>query len=242
MSNPLKGVQYLLRGFKLLGQPGIRQWVMMPVLISLLVLTLMVSFLLQWVATEWQALVPDYLQWLAVFILPLILLMLILAALYGFTIVANMISAPFNGLLAAAVERHLTGKSPEEAPQESVSLLRQLPRLLLAEIRKMLYWVTWLSLAGLLFIIPVIQLIAPLVWFLLGAWLFVIEYADFPMGNHGIAFVQQRAYLRQQRLLVLGLGSASVILSLVPILNLFAMPATVAATTLWWVESGYSGH
>jgi CysZ protein len=62
------------------------------------------------------------------------------------------------------------------------------------------------------------------------------------MSNHGILFRQQRQRLRQQRMLVMGFGSAVMLLTLVPVVNFLAMPAAVIGATLMWVERFHQGN
>lgn len=87
-----------------------------------------------------------------------------------------------------------------------------------------------------LFLIPVAQLAAPLLWLMFGAWFLALEYLDYPMGNHGLDFKQQLTQLRSMRLTTLGFGAALVVLMLIPGLNLVAMPAAVAGSTILWCE------
>jgi CysZ protein len=113
-------------------------------------------------------------------------------------------------------------------------LLRELPTTLLDELRKLIYAALWtLPFLLLAFIVPVI---GPLIWFLFTAWMLAVQYSDFPMGNHGLLFAEMRARLRQRRMLSLGFGAAAAGLTMLPILNFIAMPASVVGATVLWVE------
>jgi len=57
------------------------------------------------------------------------------------------------------------------------------------------------------------------------------------MGNHGIPFRDQRRLLRKHGLLNLGFGTATLVATSIPIVNLFAMPAAVAGATALWLEN-----
>ena len=63
-----------------------------------------------------------------------------------------------------------------------------------------------------------------------------LEYADYPMDNHGIRFKQVRTSLRQRRLTSIGFGGMATLCSFVPFLNLLVMPAAVSGATLFWVK------
>ena len=80
-----------------------------------------------------------------------------------------------------------------------------------------------------------INLAAPVLWFLYTAWILVLEYSDYPMGNHGLKFREMRARLRKRRVLGLGFGAATAGLTMIPVLNFIAMPSAVAGATAMWV-------
>ena len=44
----------------------------------------------------------------------------------------------------------------------------------------------------LLFFIPVVNIAAPFIWAAFGAWMLALQYLDYPLGNHGIDFSEQR--------------------------------------------------
>ena len=84
--------------------------------------------------------------------------------------------------------------------------------------------------------IPLLNIAAPVLIFLFGAWMFALEYFDYPMGNHGLLFKDVRRELRQRRRSALGFGVVVAGVSLVPILNLFIMPVAVAGATALYVD------
>jgi CysZ protein len=61
-----------------------------------------------------------------------------------------------------------------------------------------------------------------------------LEYADYPMANHGLKFVEQHRRMKSQRLVALGFGGAVNLIMLIPLLNFVAMPAAVAGATVLW--------
>ncbi|MCP5459961.1 MAG: EI24 domain-containing protein, partial [Gammaproteobacteria bacterium] len=73
-------------------------------------------------------------------------------------------------------------------------------------------------------------------WLAFSIWMLALQYADYPMSNHGLRFREQRRLLSQRRMLALGFGSAVLLMTLVPILNFLVMPAAVIGATLMWVE------
>jgi CysZ protein len=100
----------------------------------------------------------------------------------------------------------------------------------------MAYFIAWAIPFLVLFLIPGVNLAAPVLWFIFSAWMLALEYADFPMGNHNIMFPQQRRTVAKKRFLNLGFGSAVSVATMTPILNFLVMPAAVAGATALWVE------
>jgi CysZ protein len=159
---------------------------------------------------------------------------LLVLVFYSFGLVANLITAPFNALLAEKVELHLTGR-PLDQGGGLAKAMRELVPSLFDELRKVLYALLWaIPFAG-LFLIPGVNLAAPILWFLYTAWMLALQYVDYPMGNHGLQFRAMRVGLRHRRLLGLSFGAATAGMTLVPVLNFIVMPSAVAGATALWV-------
>jgi len=154
---------------------------------------------------------------------------LFLLSLFSFTLVANLIGAPFNSLLSEQVESRLRGTTP---PSQSWSaLLASVPTTMMSEVRKLIYLCLWLIPLTILYFIPVVQSVAPFLTLLFGAWMFSIEYLDYPLGNRGKGFGEVRRFAKTHRSRAVGFGSAVTILTAIPVINLIAMPVAVAAAT-----------
>lgn len=234
-NNPITGASYLLRGLKLLSQPGLRRYVVMPLLINILVFSLLAwigisqfSALLEWMLPQ-----DSWLSYFRFILWPLFAIAAILVTFYSFTILANLFAAPFNGLLAEKVEVMLTGKPPSH-PQAGI--LQSIWPALRSELLKLSYFLVRALPLLLLFLIPGINIIAPILWFLFGIWYLALEYADYPMANNGLAFRNQHGQMKQIRLAALGFGGSLTLLMMIPILNFAAMPAAVAGATAMWCD------
>jgi Uncharacterized protein involved in cysteine biosynthesis len=238
LHHPLSGFGYLLAGFRLLLRPALWPYVLLPLAINILVFGLLL-----WLATgQFGALVdtltpslPDWLSWLTWLLWLVFGLVAAIIVFFTFALVANFIAAPFNGLLAEAVERLLTNTAPPGGGSLRQAL-RETPQALFDELRKLGYFLLWAVPLGLLFLVPFINLAAPLLWALFSAWMLALQYLDYPLGNHGLRFAAQRRRLRRQPLLGLGFGAAVLLATLVPLVNLMVMPAAVAGATRLWVE------
>lgn len=232
------GTHCALRGLGSLTKPGIRQYVVIPLLINTLVFSgalwwtsvALTPLISGWVeaATGW---LPGWLNWLAS-ILDILLWLIfgagaLVAVFYTFSTVANFLASPFNGLLAEKVERMHTGLSPESG----ISIWKEIVLAPAQEIGKMLYFLLWAIPFLILFLVPGINIAAPFLWAAFSAWMLSLQYVDYPLGNHGMRFVEQRAVMRKNRQLSLGFGVIVLLLTMIPVVNFIAMPAAVIGAT-----------
>jgi CysZ protein len=235
--NPLRGGGYLLRGAALLLQPGIRAFVLAPLLINIVLfigaIWLLVRQFERWVEYGLGYL-PDWAGFLYWLFWPLFALLVIAGVYYGFSVVANLIAAPFNGFLSEKVERRLRGSVPVDEGWRA--LLAMIPRTVQRELQKLAYYLPRFLLLLVMTLIPGLNLLAPLLWFLFGAWMMAIQYCDYPMDNNKVSFGQMKRLLQARQMTSLGFGGLVQLALLVPLLNLFLMPAAVAGATLFWVE------
>jgi len=242
MRDLFSGPGYLLSGFRLLGQPGLRRFVLIPLLINLLLFGSLIGFAYGWVDDSSRHLVdqlPDWLHWLTYLVIPVFVLTSMVVIFYGFSILANLVAAPFNGLLAEAVERHLTGQPIQGNWRQ---LLGDILPSILSELRKLLYFVLRAAPLLLLLLVPVINVAISVLWLLFSAWMMTVQYMDYPMANHSLFFKEQRARLRKRPLLAWSFGGLVMVCTLVPLLNFIVMPAAVAGATVLWVrENGLAG-
>ena len=236
MKNSRSGPHYLLEGLRLIRQPGLRRYVAIPLLISTTVFAgaiFGVSHWLDYLINPLLDYLPAWLNWLRYLLMPLFYLAAVLIIFYSFSLITNLIAAPFNGMLAEAVEQHLTGQTIETGGWKAI--MKDLLPSIFAELRKLLYFIVRAIPLGLLFLIPGINLGAPFIWGLFSAWMLAIEYIDYPMANHLLHFSAQKKLLRQRRLLSYGFGGSSLLMTMIPVVNFFAMPVSVAGATAMWV-------
>jgi CysZ protein len=239
MSNPFAGASYLLRGYKLLFKSGIRRYVVIPVCINSLLFALLIGFgaiqfndFVQWILPD----LPEWLQWLSWLMWIVFVLLGLLILFFLFSLFCNLIAAPFNALLAQAIETYLMGEVPTKAKSKQ-QIMRDAMAIIVNELYKIRYFILWSIPLFILFFIPVINIVAPFLWFGFTAWMFALEYTDYPMGNHEILFQDQRQHLSKARLRTLGFGSAVSVVTMIPLVNFLVMPAAVAGATIYWVEN-----
>ncbi len=231
------GLRAPFAGFGLIGRPGIRLYVLVPLAVNTLLFAAVIAFgvqtigdLIHWLSSLWT-----WLEWIAWLLWPLFVIIALAVVFFCFSAVINLIAAPFNGFLSAAVEQHLTGERPVDhgslpgITAEIVSALR-------SEARKFLYFAVRALPLLLLFVIPFVGVVAPFIWFAFAAWMMAIEYMDYPMGNRGLLFDDIRRTLGDRKQLALGFGISTLALTMIPVVNFIAMPVAVAGATRLYLE------
>jgi CysZ protein len=240
-NNPLLGAAYLIRGVRLIFKPGLRRYVALPLIVNTVLFSVVIAFGATRFNQFMEWLLPSGWAWLEWLLWPLFAVGAALVVFFGFTLLANLVGAPFNDWLSEAVEARLTGRPPrpEDGPG---NVLSGMAVSILSEIRKLFYWIGWSVPLLILFVVPVVNVVAPVIWLGFTAWMLAIEYLDYPMGRNGLSPVRQREILKSARLTSLGFGGAAMILTLIPFLNFLAMPTAVAGATALWVEQISKNH
>ena len=235
--NPIDGIGYLFRGGKIILEPSLRKFVIAPILVNLLLFITLIGSLISFIGNQIERLqnyLPSWLSWLEWLLWPLLFLALLFLVSYTFVTLANIIAAPFNGLLAERVEQLLTGQPLPDTPW--AQLLREFLPTMFNEIRKLGYFVRYAIPIGLLMLFPITTAIGTPLWLAFTSWMLALEYLDYPMSNNKLPFKQVRQKAGQLRPTSFGFGLIVMILSTVPLLNLVVMPAAVAGATAAWVE------
>ncbi|MDH3327292.1 MAG: sulfate transporter CysZ [Gammaproteobacteria bacterium] len=237
-NNPFSGALYLFKGFHMIKQPGVRQFAIIPLIINTLIFAGLGIFMFGWFGDFIDGLMlglPDWLQWLEWLVWPIFAAALGILIYFTFAILANFISAPFNGVLSEAVEEKVTGviKSDDSPWHQAIT---QAPKAVREEVRKLVYSVTRSLPFLILLLIPGINFIASVLWILFGAWMLAIQYTDYPLANNGIEFNDQRKLLKQKRLLVIGFGGVVMIGMMIPVVNFIILPCAVAGATLMYID------
>ena len=248
--NPAAGIHYLTKGFRLITRPGLRLFVLIPLIINTVIFAVLIALsigqfsawidqLMAWLPA-WQWL--DFIRWI---IWPLVVSLLLVVVTYTFSIVANLIASPFNGLLAEKVEELLTGREVN-ASETLWQAVMDAPRVIAKEVHKLLYYLPralLVAVASLIlsFIFPPA---ATVLWFLFGAWMMSLQYCDYPMDNHKHSLADVKHAIARRRMTSLGFGGAVMFGTMIPVVNFIIMPVAVCGATVYWVEElrGAAAH
>ncbi|MCB1677760.1 MAG: sulfate transporter CysZ [Halioglobus sp.] len=236
--NVARGADYLVRGAKLLRHPSLRLFVIVPLAVNILIFGTLIGLGLGYLSDlmdRWLSGIPQWLAFIKWIIWPLVGLTIGLATGYLFTAVALIIASPFNALLAEKAEELVTGK-PVDSLEGLGAALLAVPRGILRELAKLLYYVPMAVFVLLLSFVPGLNVVAPVLWFLLGAWMMSIQFVDYPMDNHQLSFADVKEAVRARRLSSMGFGGAVALCTGIPVINFFVVPAAVVGATLLWCE------
>jgi CysZ protein len=219
-------ISYLWQGWQLLKSPALRPFLLIPILINVLLYS--IAFIMGYLYLDsWvMKLIPDWISWLHWLIYPLFFVSFCVLGFFTFTIVANIIAAPFYAQLAAKTLVVIHAAVDDNTPQHSLFKIWQ------AELSRTRYILTRTLLVLLLFVIPAVNLAAPFVWLLFSAWCIALEYFAFPLENKGILFGEQKKQLQTMKWSALIFGSFVMFGLSIPVLNIVIAPVAVIAATL----------
>ena len=237
-NNFIAGAGYLMDGFQLIFKPGLKRFVIIPLLINIIIFTglFLLSRHFFGEFNHWfENFLPNWLKWLGTILWLLFFIGFVLFFMFFFVTIANIVAAPFNSFLSEKVEVYLTGKTANQLTL--FETIKDVPRIMGRQIAILGYYLPRAVLLLILFFVPIIQVAAALLWFLFNAWFMTLQYTDYPTDNHRIAFSEVRVKLGQMRWLSLGFGMSVLVLTMIPVLNFLIIPAAVAGATKMWVEA-----
>ena len=233
------GIGYFSSGFSLIRTKGLKRFVLVPLMVNLLLFSVAFYFLYNeiGVAISWLInMIPEWLGWLKTVMTYILWPIAVLSVLLVFGLIfgtlANWIAAPFNGILAEKVERHLTGQ--DLGDEGVLSLIKDIPRTLGRETAKFLWYLP--RAIGFFLIFLLVPVIGQIVWFVFTAWMQAIVYCDYPYDNHKVPFKAMRDHLGGHKSKALSFGMMVNVFSLIPVLNFVVMPIAICGATHMWVN------
>lgn len=232
-NSPRLAIASLLQGFLWLGKPGIRRFVWIPLLVNLLLYGLALWLAIRHFSAFMQWLLPAWLDFLRWVLWPLFAVAFFTVMYFSFTVVANWLGSPFYGFLAERTWSLATGKA---APETEMSWEKAILKGFKGEARRLAYLASRAVPVLLLFLIPGVNVVAPVLWMVLNAWFWGLEYMAYPMEVRGRDFTQERQLLGRFRFGVSVFGGLVLLGLAVPILNVFMAPAAVVGATLYLSE------
>lgn len=234
------GAYYLIQGAKLLSHPKLRNYILLPLIVNCIIFATLTGFVFSYfdaiaqldLVPEWLNFLEKALNWVIWFLLAVVIL---ISYGYAFNILTGLFASPFYGLLAQRTEEVITGVAVAEEP-----LLKMILRTLFREVTKLLYFISRgifiILLMLLVSTIPILNLLVPVIGTLWSAWSMALQYADYAADNHQTDFSLLRKKLRHCKYSSTGFGGMVMMLSMIPIVNIIALPAAVIGGTLYWLN------
>ncbi|MCB0279421.1 MAG: EI24 domain-containing protein [Calditrichaeota bacterium] len=167
----------------------------------------------------------------AVFIFSLLLI----GAGYLFVSVSKLFSAPFNDLLSEKVEIAYNPdyKEPENA---LLHLIKTLIPSLIEELKKIILIISGFLLLYAVYLLPVIQVLAPVLIIIYSVAVISIDFVDYSMARRQFSIREKIVFFKTNKLTMLGFGTAVFLLLFIPFTTLFVIQIAVIGGTLLFID------
>lgn len=218
---PLRGLAYLAR------RPALWPWAGAAFAVNVVLFTAGIVAFIVWLPDLSRALTPESWPSWTVWISGLLVAAAgLLAVVFLFTVVGNLVAAPFLDALAERALRDLGEALPPGPP---------LGRMLLKGVAGQVLKLAILAAVHVPLIALLVTPAAPIVPLLSGAaaaFFLAVEYLDYPLGARGLGTRARLRYVAGRAGPSMGFGTACLLLHLVPLLGYAALPACVCGAVL----------
>lgn len=228
-NNPVLTIGFFLQGLKLLGRRELRKFILIPILINIVLYSIVLILGYFYVVDLIDHFIPEWLSWFSWVLWPLYFISFFIVGFFTFTLLANLIAAPFYGRLSAKTLTLIGGQPPAVSEQPLVKVM-------LAELSRVGYILSRALPLLVVSIIPGLNVIAPFLWALFGAWSCALEYMAYPLENEGVLFGEQKRLVKSTRLGALSFGGVTMLGLTLPVLNFIVAPAAVVGATIYLNE------
>ena len=228
-NNPALAVGYLFKGLTLLTSTQLRAFILIPILINIVLYSAALLLGYYYISDLIDQFIPSWLHWLSWVLWPLFFISFIIAGFFTFTVLANLLAAPFYGKLSAKTLALITGQTSATAEQP-------LAKVMLAEVKRAGYLLSRALPLVILSFIPGVNVLTPFLWALFGAWGMALEYMAYPLENECVLFLEQKQLVKSIRLGALSFGGVAAMGLTIPLLNIIVAPAAVIGATIYFNE------
>ncbi|MBX7148943.1 EI24 domain-containing protein [bacterium] len=179
----------------------------------------------------WTHLVGAFLWFVKSIIHVLLGLFILVVLVVGLLFFSQIINGPFYDLISEAVEIQLTGAG--DPPFSVARLMRDIPKIIILELKKLILFVSVPLVMLLLNLIPVLgSIIYTLLSNMFAAWSLGFNYVSYTMSRKLIPFSSQIKFAAGHKARVMGLG----VWVMIPLFNLLFAPIFVIGGTLLYLE------
>lgn len=234
MTNFIKGMSYLLLGITHLPTQGLKRFVILPIIFNLFVFIGLFYLIYHYLfpfSNYYHNQLPTWLNFVSGIFTFFFVISFFLFFLATFTLLFNLLSAPFNGLLAERAQYLLRNQLTPELTFTQITV-----RTIKRQIQFISYFLPRFLGMCFLFFIPFIHFFYPFLWFIFNAWMLSMQYQDYAMDNNLVDFKTMKSLMKQNKDESLGFGLLINFISFIPILNIITMPAGVIGGVLMFCD------
>ena len=226
-NNPALAVGYLFKGLKLLTSNQLRAFIVIPVLINVVLYSVALMLGYYYLTDLIEQFIPGWLHWLSWVLWPLFFISFFISGFFTFTVLANLLAAPFYGKLSAKTLMLINGQVKEIEEQPILKVMS-------AELKRAGYLLSRALPLLVLSFIPGVNVLAPFLWALFGAWGMSLEYMAYPLENAGVLFPEQKQLVKSIRLGALSFGGLAAMGLTIPLINIIIAPVAVIGATIYF--------
>ncbi|MFZ9609890.1 MAG: sulfate transporter CysZ [Methylococcales bacterium] len=226
-NNPALAVGYLFKGLKLLTSNQLRAFIVIPVLINVVLYSVALMLGYYYLTDLIEQFIPGWLHWLSWVLWPLFFISFFIAGFFTFTVLANLLAAPLYGKLSAKTLMLINGQVKEIEEQPLLKVMS-------AELKRAGYLLSRALPLLVLSFIPGVNVLAPFLWALFGAWGMSLEYMAYPLENAGVLFPEQKQLVKSIRLGALSFGGLAAMGLTIPLINIIIAPVAVIGATIYF--------
>jgi CysZ protein len=226
-NNPALAVGYLFKGLKLLTSNQLRAFIIIPVLINVVLYSVALVLGYYYLTDLIEQFIPGWLHWLSWVLWPLFFISFFIAGFFTFTVLANLLAAPLYGKLSAKTLMLINGQVKEIEEQPLLKVMS-------AELKRAGYLLSRALPLLVLSFIPGVNVLAPFLWALFGAWGMSLEYMAYPLENAGVLFPEQKQLVKSIRLGALSFGGLAAMGLTIPLINIIIAPVAVIGATIYF--------
>lgn len=223
---PLKALGLIVRNKKLIGLS------VLPVVVTAIIYAILLTFIIRFADTKLDALISrtglnqDNILYSVVHVL--VAIVLILASVLTFSLVANLVATPFNDFLAEAAESFAQPPLPPVPGMKFKERLRQI----WIEFRKSLVVLLIAFFVFLFSLIPVVGLLG----LLAAPMLLTYEFVSYPQTRRSYGIRKSLGFLSRNAAACFGFGLMCSLLFLIPFVSCFMLPLAVVGGTLLFAK------
>jgi CysZ protein len=239
----ITGFSYPLGAWRFLSRnKGLYKYILLPLFINIVVFGAGgywgVSLLHDFIAGFLPESQAWYWAWLSYILTFVVTIAVLVLAFFSFTVIGNIVAAPFNDLLSEQVEKRLTGRHLQ-VPADMPDQLVQAVKTVRVEVQKMFVFLLGLVI---LFAFNIVPVLGSVIYALLAAFWTILflaaEYTGYVFSRKGLSFKEQRRIVLNNFGLMVGFGSGIFCVLAVPFVQFVSIPLGVVGATLLVHECG----